>query len=293
MELAGGLLALAAAGLIWARTGSTRVLYPVRLSLAASPSDYGLPWEPLSLKASDGVPIAGWLVRHPSAAGLVLMFHGFGASKAELLDLASDLYKAEEFSLLLIDFRGHGESGPGPVSFGSREVLDVGAALDFAAADPGLAKLPVACWGVSMGGAIAIRSAAKYSRILGVTADSSYADTGKAIARAQWLTYYIPRFPLGQLVIWATEFRLKCRLAQLDPVNQVGRIAPRPVFLIHGGKDASIPSWHGLQLYRAAGEPKTWWLVPESEHATCYYDRTEEYVKKVAEFFQHVFLRTP
>lgn len=293
MEFAGGLLLLlAAAGAVWALAGSSRVLYPVRLSLPGLPSDYGLPFEPLSLKASDGVSISGWLLRRPSASGLLLLLHGFGSSKTEWLDLARDLYKTGKFSLLLIDFRGHGQSGPGPVSFGCREVLDVQAALDYAAGDPALRELPVGCWGISMGGAIAIQAASKSASIRAVVADSSYSDTGKAIARAQWVTYYIPRFPLGQFVIWAVEMRLKCRLADLDPVNKIARIAPRPVFLIHGGKDASVPSWHALQLYRAAEEPKTWWLVPEAEHATCYYDRAEEYVKKITEFFQNVFLRT-
>ena len=293
MEIAGGLLVLAAVGLIWTVGGSTRVLYPVRLSLSAVPSDFGLPWEGVKFSAADGTALSAWAIRHPDPCGLLLLLHGYGSSKAELLDVAGALYRAGKFSILLMDFRGHGESGAGAVGFGCREIQDVQAALEFISKDSGLKGLPLGCWGVSMGGAIALWAGVKFPQILGVVADSAYASVGKAIARAQWLTYHIPRVPLGQLVIWAVEFRLKCRMSGMDPIHRVGRIAPRALFLIHGGKDVTTPSSEGLELYRAAREPKAWWLVPEAEHATCYYDRAEEYVNKVTEFFQNVFLRTP
>ena len=134
-------------------------------------------------------------------------------------------------------------------------------------------------------------AAARDPRILGVVTDAAYSDVGKAIARGQWLTYHIPRVPLGQWVIWAVEFRLRCRLASMDPFRVMDRIAPRPVLLIHGGRDKTVPSGEGEALYRMAREPKRWWFIPESEHATCYYDRAEEYVQKITEFFQDAFLR--
>ena len=287
----GGFLIVAGAALCWAAAGSSRVLHPVQLLLPAVPSDLGLAWEPVHFPAADGTPVSAWLIRHPQPAGLLLMFHGFGSSKADLLDVAAALHRAGRFSALLMDFRGHGQSGRAEVTFGLRELQEIEAALRLAASDPGLKGLPVGCWGVSMGGAIALLAAARFPRILGTVADSAYADAGKAIARAQWLTYHIPRFPLGQFVIWAIEFRLRCRLFALNPVQAAERIGPRALFLIHGGRDETIPHEEGLALYRAAREPKRWWLIPEAEHASCFYERTEEYVQKVTEFFRDAFLR--
>ena len=276
---------------MWALIGSTRVLHPIRLRLPVNPSDFGIPAEPLRFSASDGTSISAWLIKHPRPSGFLILLHGFGSSKAELLDLAGALHKSSPFTLLLIDFRGHGDSGPGPVTFGCRETQEVQAALDFAAADPQLKDLPVGCWGVSMGGAIALLAASRMPRIRGVATDGAYSDVGKAIARAQWLTYHIPRPPLGQLVIWAVELRMRCKVMTLDPFRVMDRIRPRPVLLIHGQRDKSIPYGEGEILYKAAGDPKQWWLIPEAEHATCFYDRREEYVKKMTEFFQNAFLR--
>jgi len=289
--VAGGLLILLAACLLWAVAGSARVLHPVQMSLPTVPSDQGLPWEPVMLSAADGTPISAWLIRHPHPAGFLLMFHGFGAFKADLLDVAGALHRAGRFSALLLDFRGHGQSGRSAVTFGLRELQEVQAALDLAEQDPALKGLPVGCWGVSMGGAIALLAAARFPRILATVADSAYADVSKTIAAALALTYHIPRFPLGQFVIWAMELRLWCRFSRLDPVQAVGKVAPRAVFLIHGGRDVTIPPAEGLAVYQAAREPKRWWLIPEAEHASCFYERTEEYVQKVTEFFRDAFLR--
>jgi len=44
--------------------------------------------------------------------------------------------------------------------------------------------------------------------------------------------------------------------ALLDPIANVGAIAPRPVFLQFARGDFYIADMTGLELHRAAGEPK-------------------------------------
>ena len=284
-------LLLGLAGIFWAAAGSARVVRHVRYYPSLTPSDFGLPYERVLLTAGDGVRIECWRILHPRPAGALILLHGFGASKADLLDLAKELHPSFPFNLLLVDFRAHGGSGGGLISFGLKEVLDVEAALEALSGDPRTRGLPVGCYGVSMGGAVALLAAARYPLIRAVAADSSYADLGQAIARAQWLTYHIPRVPLGQAVLWGTELRLGCRLSALSPEGVIGRIAPRPVLLIHGGRDLGIPPEQGRRLYEAARGPRDLWVVPEAEHAACFYKRREEYMRRVGGFFSDVFLR--
>ena len=279
--------------MIWAAIGSYQVLHQSRYLPSVTPGDYGLPWEGIRLAAEDGVPIAGWLLRRPAASGTILMFHGYGTGKADLLDVAESFYRYGPYHVILIDFRGHGASGGTSYGFGSREVFDVKAVLDLVGSDPELRDLPVATYGISMGGAISILAAALYPQIRAVVTDSAYAEPSNAIARAVWMTYHIPRIPLGQLVLWGTEIRLGCRLRWLSPARVVSQIAPRGILIIHGMNDRSVPHKSGEALYRSAAEPKTLWLVPGAEHVGSFYMEKDEYLRQVFGFLDGALRRTP
>ena len=232
-----------------------------------------------------------WLIRHPRPEGALLLLHGFESSKAELLDVARALHAHGPYHLLLPDLRGHGDSGAGKVTFGLREILEVQAVLDFLTQDPALKDLPIGCYGLSMGGAIALLAAARFPKILAVVSDSAYADFGKVIARVQQLTYHIPQVPLGLATLWAAEFRLGCKASAVSPLQAIPKVAPRGVLIIHGIRDVIVPAEEARMLFEAAGEPKGLWLVPEAEHAGAYYRQREEYPRRVAEFFKDAFLR--
>ena len=257
-----------------------------------TPGEAGLAWDPFRLKTKDGLWLTGWLVRHPRPRGILLLFHGYGTCKADLLDLAQAFHENGSYHLLLPDFRGHGESEGWTISFGLRDVSDIQEIISQLAGDPEFTGLPIGCYGISMGGAIGLLAAARSPQIRAVVADSAYADLAKAIARIQWISYYIPRFPLGQMVIWGTQLRLACRLQTLSPVYCIGRIAPHGVLIIHGMKDQAILPSHAEALYQAAGEPKELWLVPEAEHVASFYRNQKDYLHRVLGFFENAFQGT-
>ena len=286
-----GLLFFLLLCVVWGAYGSSQVVHQPRYRPASTPGDYGLEWQELSLRAADGLSISAWLIRPPAPKGTLLLVHGFGTSKADLLDCAHAFATTGSYQLLLIDFRGHGFSEGEILSFGKWEVLDVEAALGFLDQDPVSRELPVGCYGISMGGAIGILAAARFHRIQAVVCEAAYADLGKAIARVQRMTYHIPRIPFGMMVIWATQVRLRTRLWRLSPVEAIGRISPRSVLLVHGLEDTSIPSEESRRLFEAAGEPKEMWFVPGAEHVACFYRDPDSYTRRVLGFFDHAFQR--
>jgi fermentation-respiration switch protein FrsA (DUF1100 family) len=269
----------------WGFLGSSRVVHQARFNPPATPDEIGLSWRPLQVSAPDGVPLAGWFIPHPAPRGILILLHGFGTSKADLLDTAYVFHTRGPYHLVLMDSRAHGASGGETISFGKKEVDDLKALLDYLARNPDLAGLPVGFYGISMGGAIAILAAARCPQVKAVVTDSAYADLGHAIARAQRLTYHIPRLPLGQMVLWGTELRLGCCLKELSPAGAIGAVTPRPVLIIHGGRDISIAPSQAAKLFELAGQPKELWLVPEAEHVGAFYLERERYAKRVLGFF--------
>ena len=269
--------------------GASQVVHLERYQPEFTPSDFGLPWEELAVTTKDRISIAGWLIRHPHPTGVVILLHGRGTGKADLLDVARALFDQGPFHLILIDFRGHGNSGGKILTYGQREICDIESVLDFLSKEEAFQRLPVGIYGISMGGAIGILAAAKLTRIQAVVTDSAYADFPKAVARVIQKIYRIPRFPLGQMVLGMTQLRLGLALHRLDPAAAIGKISPRPVLIIHGAMDQSVPVEESTSLFQAAGEPKELWIVPGAEHVASFYQEGPLYGKRVSRFFQDAF----
>jgi len=127
------------------RVALTGVVVP-RPELGRTPADAGL--------AAASRPVAGvstWVVRG-SNRGTVLMFHGYGGTKSDLLDAAS-IFHEQGWTAVLADFPGSGESAGDTTSLGWGEA-EVVADLVKAYADDG----PVVLYGQSMGSAAALRA---------------------------------------------------------------------------------------------------------------------------------------
>ena len=66
----------------------------------------------------------------------------------------------------------------------------------------------------------------------------------------------------------------------------VGALAPRPILLIHAEAERLILVEDAHALYRAAGEPKELWLLPDVAHARALEVAPESYRQRVLGFFR-------
>ena len=63
----------------------------------------------------------------------------------------------------------------------------------------------------------------------------------------------------------------------------VGQISPRPILIMHGGRDDTVPPDNGQKLYDAAGQPKDLWFDPQLGHTQFDFKRPAEYERRIAE----------
>ena len=75
------------------------------------------------------------------------------------------------------------------------------------------------------------------------------------------------------------------------PKDVIGKIAPRPVFVIGGELDELVPPFMALQLYAAAGDPKRLWIVPGAHHVDYAQIAAQEYRTRVVDFFTDSLLQ--
>jgi pimeloyl-ACP methyl ester carboxylesterase len=148
-----------------------------------TPASLGLDHEAVTVTTSDGVHLAGWFLSGTNGAAVVVR-HGAGSTRSSVLDQAVALHDAG-YGVLLLDARGHGESGGEAMDFGWYGDLDIAAGTAFLAAQDGIDAGRIGVVGFSMGGEEAIGAAATDPLVRAVVAEGA---TGRQADDKAWLS---------------------------------------------------------------------------------------------------------
>ena len=247
------------------------------------PPPVTLPGDPVTLVTVDGVRLAAWHTPPGDGAdptlGVVLL-HGFTGSLRRPAVQAVAQGLSAHAGVLLVDQRGHGDSG-GVSTLGDLEVLDVDAAIG-AARRLGYARVVTQGW--SMGGSSVLRQAA-----LAAGADGGRArgwpvrETPDAVVSVSAASRWGIRdtSPMRRLH-WVVEKPLGRRVgrllgARIDPIGWQDRwpISPSeaaqalsvPLLVVHGDRDGYFTLEHPRALAAAAGQRAELWEVEGFGHA--------------------------
>jgi uncharacterized protein len=112
-------------------------------------------YEIIDLETKKGKQLEGWYrAADSNKKGTVILFHGITVTKAELLDEAR-AFLQYGYNVMLVDFRGHGNSAGNTTTIGMRESEEVKIAFDYI---NGKGEKNIFLYGTSLG-AVAIAKA--------------------------------------------------------------------------------------------------------------------------------------
>jgi dienelactone hydrolase len=154
-----------------------------RPDIDATPTDVGLAYQDVRLRTDDGVTLAGWYVPSANRAGIVLL-HGAGSTRSDVLAHAAVLNGAG-FGVLMVDARGHGDSGGRAMDFGWHGDRDIAAATAYLAARPDVDARRIGAVGMSMGGEEALGATATNDVLRAVVAEGA---TARGAPDEAWLS---------------------------------------------------------------------------------------------------------
>lgn len=126
------------------------------------------------------------------------------------------------------------------------------AAIDLLAGRPDVEAGRIGLVGHDFGAMHGILLAADDDRVRSVVA---------VAATPRWADWFLPFWPIA-----GDRFDYLRSLHPLDPITRIGDIAPRPILLQFARGDFYIADMTGLELHRAAGEPKEL-AAYEADHA--------------------------
>lgn len=172
---------------------------------------------------------------------------------------------AAGFPCFHFNFRGTGESGGNFDLAGW--VRDLGAILDYW--EKGGLYKRFYLWGFSAGGAVSACAAAQDARVSAVALAASPAEFVSIFTKPD-LEGIIARLRSGGIIRDAAfpedPLSWLAGIHAVNPLAFVARIAPRPLFIVHGTGDDVVPIEHAHRLYVGAGEPKELLVLPGAAH---------------------------
>ena len=262
---AGLLLVLSLAGCAW--------LVDKQHELALRPTP-GQPAEFSGLRSGDErwlVPVDGggngtqqlslwWLPNADPAAPTLLYLHGTFRNLYQNLPKIEALREAG-FSIVAVDYRGWGDSTP-IIPSEATIVADAWRAWEeVARRQPDPRRRVI--YGHSMGGTIAVRLASElaYGRDYGALAIESTFTSLPDVAAAAGFWGRVGA------TLTTMEFDARSRIGAVDA----------PVWILHGGKDRTVPVDLGRQLRDAARPGVHWVEFPEGSHSRLHSQFPEQY----------------
>jgi putative redox protein len=208
---------------------------------------------------SDGIPLAATLSRPPVRAGVavpaVLLCHGFppgGHDRAtvSLPELAERIVGDLGWAALVVGLRGCGDS-KGDFSLGGW-LDDLLTAARFLHADATIGDIWLAGFGT--GGALAICAAAREPWIRGVACLGTPADFDDWAGHPRRLVEHARELGLIRDRGYPTDINAFSRpLREIQAVRCATSLAPRPLLVVHGSDDDTVPVFDARVIADAHG----------------------------------------
>ena len=231
----------------------------------------------VSFVSADGLRIAGWYVPSKNRAA-VIVAHGTNSDRSTMLSEIR-LLAESGFGVLAFDWPGLGESA-GPLTWGAEARNALGAAIAWVAARDDVDHDRIGGLGFSMGGALMAQVAPADPRLRAVVLEAAPSSFDRFIdihfSKWHFLSEWPARFA------WRGSDLLSAGRA---PVRKIGSISPRPLLIIGQTEDPVIPASMERELFAAAGEPKTLWLIEGDEHGGFAQIAGAEYGRRLQAFF--------
>ena len=202
-----------------------------------------------------GARLRGWKCSPGGGAkGTLVYLHGVADNRGSGAGVVRR-FMSRGLEVVAYDSRAHGDSDGDVCTYGYYEKEDLKRVIT------AVQRERVVLLGHSLGGAVALQTAAEDSRAIGVVAVESFSDL-RTVAGER--AFYLPGFIVERAFRYAEEKGV-FDASGVSPVNAATRIRV-PVFVIHGTADDATSPEHSRRIYAALAGPKKLLMVEGARH---------------------------
>ncbi|MGB6598227.1 MAG: alpha/beta fold hydrolase [Candidatus Acidiferrum sp.] len=224
----------------------------------------------------------GWFFPGLRGAPTIVLCHGYGSSRGELLTLVSAL-QDHQYNVFVFDFAAHGVND-GITTFGYREADEVRAAVDTVAARSDVDPARFGLWGYNMGAYAALREAENDHRIRAIVLDSVY-DLPEQMVKIGVERSGLGGFPLMVRSAELSFTWLNYKYRDDPPLSKkLNNLAGVPKLFIEASDDPELADIT-RKMFDKAPEPREQEIIAHGNFASMEENDKRDYENRVLSFF--------
>ena len=214
----------------------------------------------IKLVTDDGKHISAKYLKHDDSAYTILYSHGNSEDIDDIQSILRDFYD-RGFSIISYDYHGYGTSEGKPTELNTYR--DIEATYSFLTDTIHVPSNRIIAVGFSLGNGPTTYLAAK-NNLAGVVLQAPFVTAFRVVT-------HIPILPFD-------------RFPNIKNIKSI----QKPILIIHGTNDDTIPFWHGKKLFELANKPKYHLWVEGAGHFDItekggqkYWDAVDNFVQKL------------
>jgi pimeloyl-ACP methyl ester carboxylesterase len=245
--------------------------------------------EQVQFPAVDGTRLAGWLIEGDAARPPVLLCHDLGSSKASQVSLGIELQR-RGFTVLMLDFRGHGQSEGRSSTLGLEEKRDILGALDFLEERYEREGGRVGIYGVGMGAHAAVLAAVDRPSLRVLVLDALYPDVSDPLARRVFAGWEPGIRSLAFVSDGLFALMYRTRIGEHRAADALPGLLGRDVLLLAPAGDPELTAEIQRMVESIPDQPEVdgnMVVLPATQGDALYGEDLDRHREQVASFLDH------
>jgi uncharacterized protein len=249
-----------------------------------TPAALDLPFETHRFSSGNGSTLEAWYVPGNDERLIVVLFHGYAASKSTILN-AARVFHELGYGNLLVDFYGSGGSSGNETTLGVEEARDVAAAVGYVRKT--WPNRRVVLYGISMGGAAVLRAIAAEKVIADAIILEATFDTLLNTGKSRFHALGLPGSPFAELLIFWGSLQRGFNFFSHNPVDYA-RSVNSPTLILHGEKDARATLEQARNLAQSFDGKARLIVYPDVPHMAIVNARPSEWTRDIEVFLKQL-----
>jgi hypothetical protein len=244
----------------------------------------------------DGSVARGWLLRGSEGLPSIILLHRYGTDRSHLLNLGVKLNEVTNFTILMPDLRGHGDTPHvKKCTLGGCETDDVANAIEYLHSLKSDDKKDqvgkqIGIYGVELGAFAALAAAANDPNINALVLDSVPSSTNNLLATVIEKRYPFASFLTSEIAQYGTSFYFSDCYNANSSCGIANSVTNRKILLLAG---VDVPSFQQSTIELQKCMPKQEILEAKTDLSVSGFsvigssgEQSEAYEQRVIEFFK-------